>query len=198
MGPPWNSWGSPKSGLRPENRVAFMSLAADQPRSRPSTFQPEESFALEADTADPLRVYRDKFLLPRRANGQPLIYFCGHSLGLQPRAVRALVEQELEAWAGLGVDAHFKERLPWYGYHEQFRESGARLVGARPGEVVMMNSLTVNLHLMLATFYRPEGRRSKILIDEPAFPSDLYAVQSQIRHHGLETEEALLAVRPRD
>src|SRR5262249_15779535 len=101
MGPPWNSWGSPKSGLRPENRVACMSLAADQPWTGPFPFQPEESFALEADAADPLRVYRDRFLLPRRANGQPLIYFCGHSLGLQPLAARALVEQELDAWAGL-------------------------------------------------------------------------------------------------
>src|SRR5262249_18583827 len=160
-------------------------------------FQPEESFALEADAADPLRVYRDRFLLPRRANGQPLIYFCGHSLGLQPLAARALVEQELDAWAGLGVDAHFKQRLPWYSYHEQFPDSGARLVGARPGEVVMMNSLTVNLHLMMATFYRPAGRRGKILMDEPTFPSDRYAVLSQIRHHGLDPSETLLTVRPR-
>lgn len=174
-----------------------MSFGADQPGSWPSTFQPEESFALEADAGDPLHAYRDGFLLPRRANGQPLIYFCGHSLGLQPRAVRGLIEQELDAWASLGVDAHFKENTPWYSYHEQFRHSGARLVGARPGEVVMMNSLTVNLHLMMASFYRPAGRRCKILVDEPTFPSDRYAVLSQIRHHGLDPTDNLLTLTPR-
>src|SRR5205823_13872211 len=106
-------------------------------------------------------------------------------------------EQELEDWARLGVEAHFRGRTPWYGYHELFRESGARLVGALPGEVVMMNSLTVNLHLMMAAFYRPERRRWRILIDEPAFPSDLYAVQSHIRWHGLDPAEALVTERTR-
>jgi kynureninase len=174
-----------------------MSKAADQLGTYPSAFQPEESFALAVDAADPLRGYRDQFLLPRRRDGQPLIYFCGHSLGLQPRAVRGLLEQELQDWAELAVDAHFKETRAWYSYHTQFRDTGARLVGARPGEVVMMNSLTVNLHLMMITFYRPVARRCMILMDEPTFPSDRYAVLSQIRYHGLDPSETLLTLRPR-
>jgi kynureninase len=153
--------------------------------------------ARRLDEADPLRHYRDRFHIPRRANGEPIIYLCGHSLGLQPKAVWALVEQELDEWARLGVDAHFQGKTPWYSYHEVFREVGARLVGALPGEVVMMNSLTVNLHLMLTTFYRPTRERHKILLDEPAFPSDLYALQSQIRLHGFDPAEALLRLRPR-
>jgi kynureninase len=111
---------------------------------------------------------------------------------LQPRTTRALVEQELEAWARLGVEAHFHGKIPWYSFHETFRETGARLVGARPGEVVFMNSLTVNLHLMLTTFYRPTARRYRILMDAPPFPSDLYALQSQLRLHGFDASEGLL------
>src|SRR5262245_20984099 len=142
-------------------------------------FQPDEAFARALDASDPLGGSHERFLIPPRPDGSPLIYFCGHSLGLQPKAVRGLIEQELDDWARLGVEAHFRGKNPWYSYHELFRDSGARLVGGRPGEVVMMNSLTVNLHLLLATFFRPDGARRKILIDEPAFPSDLYAVQSQ-------------------
>jgi kynureninase len=160
-------------------------------------FQPDEDFARQLDAADPLAKFRDEFLLPRRPDGTPLVYLCGHSLGLQPRHARTLIERELEDWATLGVEAHFRGRQPWYGYHEQFREVGARLVGARPGEVVMMNSLTVNLHLMLTTFYRPTADRPCLLIDEPAFPSDLYAVESQVRVHGFDPAEALLRVQPR-
>jgi kynureninase len=160
-------------------------------------WQPEEAFARQLDEADPLRRYRDEFLIPCRADGQPQIYFCGHSLGLQPRRARAFVEQELDDWARLGVEAHFHGQSPWYSYHELFRETGARLVGAKPGEVVFMNSLTVNLHLMMITFYRPWRGRSLIVIDEPAFPSDMYAVKSQIRHHGLDPAETLVSVRPR-
>ncbi len=160
-------------------------------------FQPDEGFALALDARDPLRSYRERFLIPPRPDGSPAIYFCGHSLGLQPRAVRDLVEQELDDWARLGVEAHFQGCTPWYDYHEQFRDRGARLVGARPGEVVMMNSLTVNLHLMLATFYQPTGKRRKLLIDEPAFPSDLYAVQTHLSQRGLDPAEALLSVGPR-
>jgi kynureninase len=162
------------------------------------TRQVEEASARRLDEADPLRDYRARFHLPQRADGRPLIYFCGHSLGLQPKTVRTLVEQELDEWARLGVDAHFQGQTPWYSYHEVFREIGARLVGARPGEVVMMNSLTVNLHLMLTTFYRPTRERHKILIDEPAFPSDLYALQSQVRLHGFDPAEALLSLRTRN
>jgi kynureninase len=115
---------------------------------------------------------------------------------LQPAAVRALVEQELDDWARLGVEGHFRGATPWYSYHETLRDAGARLIGSLPHEVVFMNSLTVNLHLLLATFYRPSGKRRCILIDEPAFPSDLYALQGQIRWHGLDPAECLLGVRP--
>ncbi len=162
------------------------------------SYEPDEAFALALDAADSLRGYREQFFVPPGPDGRPCAYLCGNSLGLQPRAARALVEQELGAWARLGVEGHFKADAPWYSYHELLRGPGERLVGARPGEVVMMNSLTVNLHLMMATFYRPAGTRTKLLIDEPAFPSDLYAVASQVRHHGLDPAEHLLTVRPRE
>lgn len=161
-------------------------------------FRPDESFARELDARDALCAYREEFHIPRGPDGASCIYLCGNSLGLQPKGVRGLMEQELEEWARLGVDAHFRGRSPWYPYHEQFREVGARLVGARPGEVVMMNGLTVNLHLMMVSFYRPEGERHKILMEYPAFPSDNYAVRSQLRCHGYDAEEALVVARPRD
>jgi kynureninase len=164
----------------------------------PTSFKPDQAFACQLDAADPLRSFRDQFLLPRRPDGTPLIYLCGHSLGLQPAAARALVEQELDDWARLGVEGHFRGTTPWYSYHETLRDAGARLVGALPHEVVFMNSLTVNLHLLMATFYRPSGARRCILTDEPAFPSDLYAVQAQVRHHGLDPAESLPTVRPRE
>jgi kynureninase len=160
-------------------------------------YQSSESYARELDAADPLRGYRDQFHIPRGRGNQPLIYFCGNSLGLQPKRVRQAIDHELRDWADLAVDAHFEGETPWYSYHENFRESGARLVGARPGEVVMMNSLTVNLHLMMISFYRPTPDRFKILIDGPTFPSDMYAIKSQIAHHGHEPGGALLVVEPR-
>jgi kynureninase len=162
------------------------------------TFEPDETFAARLDAADPLRPFRDQFHIPPGPGGSPQVYLCGHSLGLQPVAARALVERELDDWARLGVEGHFRGSTPWYSYHETLRDAGARLVGALPHEVVFMNSLTVNLHLLMATFYRPSGARRCLLIDEPAFPSDLYAVQSQLRHHGLDPAECLLTVRPRD
>ncbi len=165
--------------------------------SDPVTFEPGEVFARRLDAEDPLRTFRGKFLLPPGPDGKPLVYLCGHSLGLQPAGARALVEQELLDWARLGVEGHFRGASPWYPYHETLRDAGARLVGALPPEVVFMNSLTVDLHLMMATFYRPSGARRCLLIDEPAFPSDLYAVQSQVRHHGYDPADALLTVKPR-
>jgi kynureninase len=160
-------------------------------------FEPDEGYAERLDAEDPLHSVRDRFLIPRRADGAPQVYLCGHSLGLQPAGVRSLVEQELDDWARLGVEGHFHGQTPWYSYHETLRAAGARLVGALPLEVVFMNSLTVNLHLMLATFYRPQGKRRCLLMDEPAFPSDHYALQSQIRHHGLDPNECLLRLGPR-
>jgi kynureninase len=160
--------------------------------------QPEAAFARKLDAQDPLASYRDRFLIPTRPDGSPVIYLCGNSLGLQPKSVRAAVEQELADWATLAVDAHFKGANPWYSYHEMFRNSGARLVGGVPGEVVMMNGLTVNLHLMMATFYRPTSQRYKILMEDCAFPSDTYAVRTQICHHGFDPDDALLVAKPRD
>jgi kynureninase len=161
------------------------------------TFQSDEVYAGRLDAEDPLRAFRDRFLLPQRSDGSAQVYLCGHSLGLEPRGVRPLIEQELSQWASLGVEGHFHGKAPWYSYHELLRDAGARLVGALPHEVVFMNSLTVNLHLMLATFYRPSGQRRCIVMDEPAFPSDLYALESQVRHHGLDPNDCLLRVRPR-
>lgn len=161
------------------------------------SFKSTLDFARQLDAVDPLCNFRDRFHFPRRHDGSPFRYLCGHSLGLQPKTVRGLIEQELDDWANLGVEGHFEGSTPWFSYHEIFRESGARLVGARPGEVVMMNSLTINLHLMLATFYQPKGARRKILIECPAFPSDLFAVQTHLRHRGADPASDLLIARPR-
>src|SRR5437762_5051962 len=161
-------------------------------------FSKEEDFAKQLDAEDQLRSLREKFHLPLGKNGQPLIYFAGNSLGLMPKSARRIVEQELDDWAQLGVDAHLEAATPWYTYHENLREPMARIVGARPVEVICMNSLTVNIHLMMATFYRPRKHSGfKILMEDPAFPSDTYAIKTQIRHHGLDPKEALVLARPR-
>src|SRR6058998_1271739 len=161
------------------------------------TFSTHEDFALELDREDSLRDFRKKFYLPLGKDGKPLIYFAGNSLGLMPKAARRIVEEELDNWASLGVDAHHATGTPWYSYHEALREPTARLVGANPLEVICMNSLTVNLHLMMATFYRPTKSRFKILMEYPAFPSDTYAIKTQIVHHGLDPKETLILARPR-
>jgi len=161
------------------------------------TLSADEQFALQLDAEDPLRAFRHKFHLPLGKDDKPLIYFAGNSLGLMPKAARAIVEEELDNWAQLGVDAHHATGTPWYTYHQALREPTARLLGARPLEVICMNSLTVNLHLMMATFYRPTKSRFKILMEEPAFPSDTYAIKTQIAHRGLDPKEALVLARPR-
>src|SRR5437763_8496492 len=161
-------------------------------------FSDNEDFAKQLDAQDSLHVFREKFHLPANRSGEPLIYFAGNSLGLMPKTAKQIVEQELEDWARLGVDAHLKANTPWYSYHEPLREPAARLVGAQPIEVICMNSLTVNLHLMMATFYRPTKSRFKILMEDPAFPSDTYAIKTQIVHHGFEPKEALLLARSRE
>ncbi len=161
------------------------------------TFSDKEEFAVQLDAEDSLRHFRERFHVPLGADGKPLIYFAGNSLGLMPKAARNIVEQELDDWAKLGVDAHLAGKAPWYSYHETLREPTARLVGAQPKEVICMNSLTVNLHLMMATFYRPTKSRFKILMEEPAFPSDTYAIKTQITHHGLNPKHVLVLARPR-
>src|SRR2546429_777124 len=160
-------------------------------------FSGDEDVARQLDAEDPLRGFREKFSLPLGNNAKPVIYFAGNSLGLMPKAARAIGEEELDNWAKLGDAAHHATGTPWYTYHEAVREPTARLVGAKPLEVICMNSLTVNLHLMMATFYRPTKSRFKILMEEPAFPSDTYAIKTQITHHGLSAKEALILVRPR-
>lgn len=153
-----------------------------------------ERRALDLDAADPLSSLRERFLLPPGPDGRPAVYFCGNSLGLQPRGVATILTEELDDWARLAVEGHFEGRRPWYRYHEIVREPLARLVGAEPGEVVAMNGLTVNLHLMMTSFFRPRGARRKVLMEACAFPSDTYAVRSQLRLHGLDPERDLLVV----
>ena len=160
-------------------------------------FSSAEDFAKQLDAEDPLRSFRDKFHLPLGKDGKPLIYFAGNSLGLMPKSAKQIVEQELHDWATLGVAAHLEGKTPWYSYHETLRESAARLAGAKQKEVICMNSLTINLHLMMATFYRPTKARFKILMEDPAFPSDTYAIKTQIVHHGLHPKEALILASPR-
>jgi kynureninase len=163
----------------------------------PGRFEASEAFALAQDARDPLAGFRERFHLPQDEAGRPLVYFCSHSLGLQAKDTRRHVEQVLEQWARLGLEGHFKGPEAWYTYLEHFRDPTARLAGAQPDEVVLMNGLTINLHLLMETFYRPEGERTKILIEEPTFPSDLYAVKSQLRRRGLDPAQHLLTVRPR-
>ena len=160
-------------------------------------FSADQDFAREMDAQDSLRQFREKFHLPLDKDGKPLIYFAGNSLGLMPKSSRRIVEEELDNWAKLAVDAHHAAGTPWYSFHEALREPISRLVGAKPIEVICMNSLTVNLHLMVATFYRPTKSRFKILMEEPAFPSDTYAIKTQIVHHGLSPKDALVLARPR-
>ena len=163
-----------------------------------TTYKPTEACAQGLDATDPLASFRGQFLFPRGPGGKPPVYFCGNSLGLQPRTTPQLVAQELADWATLAVDAHLEGRTPWYSYHEVFAEPVARLVGARPDEVVVMNSLTVNLHLMLVSFYRPEGRRRKVVMEHPAFPSDLYALRTHLAARGQDPDESVLQLRPRE
>jgi kynureninase len=147
---------------------------------------------LQRDAADPLAAFRDEFIIPRGPDGGECAYFTGNSLGLQPRAARAMVEAELDRWATLGVEGHFRGETPWMHYHNLLREHLAGVVGALPHEVVAMNTLTVNLHLMMVSFYRPTAERPAILLEKHAFPSDRHAVESQVRFHGFDPATALI------
>ncbi|MDG2424530.1 MAG: kynureninase [Phycisphaerales bacterium] len=158
--------------------------------------RPDEETARKLDESDPLSSLRNQFSIPTGASGQPVMYFCGNSLGLPPAKANYYVQEVMDEWAARGVHGHQQGPAPWFPYHELFHETGARLVGARPGEVIMMNSLTVNLHLLLTTFYRPEGKRQKILMESPAFPSDIYCLQSHIAARGLNPAEVLVTCGP--
>ncbi len=161
-----------------------------------TTYQATAEFAATQDTNDPLRHCRERFHIPLR-NGKAALYFCGNSLGLQPKAVETALLEDLHKWRSQAVDGHFSTPKPWMHAHERVRDMLARIVGAKPVEVVAMNSLTVNLHLLMASFYRPTPKRYKILMEGGAFPSDQYAMDSQARHHGYDPEQVIEEVCPR-
>ena len=152
----------------------------------------------QLDANDPLRHFRERFHLPVQADGTPYLYLCGNSLGLQPKSTKPALEQELIDWAKLGVEGHFHAANPWMPYHELLTEQMAQVVGAKPIETVVMNTLSVNLHLMMVSFYRPTPERPKILIEYDAFPSDKYAVAAQLRFHGYDPDEHLIELRARN
>ena len=156
------------------------------------------SDAHDLDAQNELTHFRQKFHIPKDANGSDAIYFTGNSLGLQPKTVRGYVEQELADWERLAVEGHVHAKSPWLQYHEFLTEPMARIVGAKPSETVVMNALTVNLHLMMVSFYRPTSERHKIVIEKGAFPSDQYAVESQIKLHGFDPATSLIQLSPRD
>ena len=163
-----------------------------------SMFEDRREFALYLDSIDPFANIRERFHVPPDEQGNPSTYLVGNSLGLQPVGVREIIEQELTDWAQLGVRGHVEATRPWLPYHELVRPELARLVGALPSEVVAMNTLTVNMHLLLVSFFRPEGDRTAILIEDGAFPSDLYAVQSHLASRGLDPDRDLILARPRE
>ncbi|MFN5148037.1 MAG: kynureninase [Flavobacteriia bacterium] len=160
-------------------------------------FENTLSFAQLLDADDPLRSFREKFLFPT-FHQKTVRYFTGNSLGLQPKAARTNIEEELDAWAKYGVEGHFMAKRPWFAYHENLTDKVAKIVGALPVEVVVTHSLTTNLHLLMVSFYRPEGARTKILCEAKAFPSDQYALESQIKFHGLNVKENLVELSPRE
>lgn len=159
-------------------------------------FENTLAFARKLDREDPLKSFRKRFYIPTVGNKEA-IYFCGNSLGLQPKSVEKHLKVELEDWRKLGVEGHMHGRNPWLYYHHFFSKSIAKLVGAKEKEVVVMNQLTVNLNLMLISFYRPQGKKVKVLMQANEFPSDYYAVEQQIRLHGLNPEDCILEVKPR-
>jgi len=161
-------------------------------------FRPGIDFAREMDRGDPLARFRDAFAIPKTADGADEIYLCGNSLGLQPKRAAQYVTEELDKWARLGVRGHFDGDFPWMPYHEFLAPAMAAIVGAEDSEVVAMNSLTANLHLMMVSFYRPTAARHKILLEAHAFPSDHFAVESQIRFHGFDPARSMLLLEPRD
>lgn len=170
----------------------FVRVATDPPIMYKNTLE----YARSCDQNDPIAHFRDQFHLPLDSSGNPLVYLCGNSLGLQPKLTEKYVQQELEDWAKLGVEGHTDARKPWLPYHEFLSDQMAEMVGAKSEEVVIMNTLTVNLHLMMVSFYRPTATRYKIIIESDAFPSDKYAVESQLDMHGFDPKDGLLLWSP--
>jgi kynureninase len=156
-----------------------------------------EDFAREMDQQDPLAEYRNRFYIPE-VNNEESVYLTGNSLGLQPKTARAFINQELDDWAKYGVEGHFHGKTPWFDYHKSLTKASAKIVGAKESEIVVMNGLTTNLHLMWASFYRPTKERYKIICEAKAFPSDQYVMESQAKFHGFNPEEAIVEVSPRE
>jgi kynureninase len=161
------------------------------------TFQNTREFAQQLDSQDDLRAYRDQFIFPQH-EGKNVIYFTGNSLGLQPKSASQFVQEVMNDWANLAVEGHFYAEKPWWDYHERFAAPLSKIVGALPTEVTVMNTLTVNLHLLMVSFYRPQGKRYKIICEEKAFPSDQYMFQSQVRVHGFDPKDAIVEVKRRE
>ena len=159
-------------------------------------FENNIDIARQLDEQDPLKNFRDKFYFPT-FHEKTVRYFTGNSLGLQPKTVASYIQQELEDWQKYGVEGHFLAKRPWFAYHENLTEKVAKIVGAKPIEVVVTHSLTTNLHLLMVSFYRPQGKRTKILCEAKAFPSDQYALESQVKFHGLNLADHLVEVGPR-
>lgn len=160
-------------------------------------FENTLAFAQQLDKQDKLAKFRDEFYMPKK-DGKPMIYLCGNSLGLQPKNARAAIDQELNDWANLGVEGHFAGKNPWMYYHHFLTEKAAKIVGAKPSEVVIMNNLTANLHLMMVSFYRPTKTRYKIIMEGGAFPSDQYAMETQAHFHHLNPDDAIIELKPRE
>ncbi len=161
-------------------------------------YQNNLAYAQEQDKHDELAHLRNEFHIPKDKNGKDWLYFTGNSLGLQPKNTQKYMQQELDDWASFGVEGHFEARNPWLSYHELLTDNMAKIVGAKPLEVVVMNTLTTNLHLLMASFYQPTKEKYKIVIESDAFPSDRYAVESQLKFHGFDAEEGLISWKPRE
>ncbi len=162
-----------------------------------TTFENTLECAKQLDAKDPLKEFRNKFHLPTFTTNE-VVYFTGNSLGLQPKSVEQYIKEELDAWARYGVEGHFLAEKPWFSYHEFLTEKAAKIVGALPEEVVVTHSLTTNLHLLMISFYQPKGKRTKIICEAKAFPSDQYALESQVKLHGLNIEDSLVEIAPRE
>jgi len=161
-------------------------------------YQNTLAYAKAEDSKDALHRFREKFHIPKDASGNELVYLCGNSLGLQPKSTQKYIQEELNDWANLGVEGHTEAKHPWMPYHEFLTESMAKIVGAKPSEVVIMNTLTTNLHLLMVSFYRPTKTKYKIVIESDAFPSDKYAVESQLKFHDFDPKDALIQWKPRN
>ncbi|WP_026450580.1 kynureninase [Aequorivita capsosiphonis] len=161
-------------------------------------FQNTLEYAKQQDTKDPLSSFRNKFHIPKNASGEELVYLCGNSLGLQPKITSEYIQEELTDWANLGVEGHTEAKHPWLPYHEFLAENMAKILGAKPSEVVVMNTLTTNLHLMMVSFYQPTKTKYKIVVESDAFPSDKYAMESQLKFHNVDPKDGLILWKPRE